>query len=295
MSPALSPGNLIAPPEIHSNKKTVEITNIALSDWWMKISNGNKTVVTWEILYQAISDYLELSNQGDLNTERIRKKIDFKSNLVNPTLSRLYQIIQEKPPHEFFIRFLNTEPDSMSPQYQGQNKHTDPSKPSMVVKKESLITIPMQKKESTPPQPQKKHSVSSIPLSMLKNDSLISIPIPQKKESIVANPTQTQSKAGSNPTIIFPKKNSISSVPRKPEPLHVTTTHHDNSLPVILSAQTSPAEEHHHDPLQVTDAARSLYQQKTDPPPPKPSKPDLKKPVIMEKTPAKKGSCCIIL
>jgi hypothetical protein len=93
-----------APPSIaptEANISNTELTNF-WSDYLIIFSNE----INWDTFFLFIIDSLQVRAPFKLDTEKLRKKMDLKMNSNAPTLKKVYQMIQDKSPEEFFGRYV---------------------------------------------------------------------------------------------------------------------------------------------------------------------------------------------
>jgi hypothetical protein len=94
-----------APETTSSAVPNSTIANVALVRFWDN-ATLDAAEITWDVFFDSVSAFLDLENLSDLDTERLRKRLDIRMVTERPTLRKLYLVIGEKDPKLYFKDFI---------------------------------------------------------------------------------------------------------------------------------------------------------------------------------------------
>lgn len=103
MSPPVSITTSHSPPPVPAESA---ISNTALTTFWSEYLATFEDEINWDTFFLFIIDTLKIRNPYKLDTDKLRKKMDLKMSATAPTLRKVYQMIQDKTPQEFFSRYI---------------------------------------------------------------------------------------------------------------------------------------------------------------------------------------------
>jgi hypothetical protein len=82
------------------------ISNSELTTFWSDYLSVFQDEINWDTFFLYIIDTLKIKAPFKLDTDKLRKKMDLKMTTAAPTLKKVYQMIQDKNPNEFFSHYI---------------------------------------------------------------------------------------------------------------------------------------------------------------------------------------------